>query len=168
MENIILNPDYAQMAQYIGGAAAALIMLAFVIQKFISLWKVDSTEMSVLTLMHTELERMSSHNTALSVALGEFQKEVLTLNKQIHKLTVENTSLGTALVDLQKEVLILNKQIHRLTVENQQLHTEVALLNKEIGRLQTTLNKDSQEQIVKQIKSTVAKTVSPIKSNKVE
>lgn len=99
------------IAEYAAIAVSALLMLAFVLQKFLNSWKKDAAESSVLALMHTELERMSEQNTKLSVELGT----------------------------LQSEVIKLNKELRLLTSENQRLHAEVATLTGEVTRLQSTL-----------------------------
>lgn len=99
------------LAPYVGGTALALIAFLFILKKFIVGWKLDNAEASVLTLMHTELERMSAQNTQLSVELG----------------------------NLQSDILKLNRQLRDLSFENQQLHSEVSALTTEISRLQHTL-----------------------------
>lgn len=99
------------IAEYAAIAVSAIIMLAFLMQKFLNSWKKDVAESNVLVLMHTELERMSTQNTKLSTELGA----------------------------LQAEVIKLNKELRTLTSENQRLHTEVATLTGEVTRLQSTL-----------------------------
>lgn len=101
------------IAQYATAAVAALIMLAFLLQKFLNSWKTDKAEASVLNLMHNELSRMSDQNTKLSLELG----------------------------NLQEEVIKLNKELRVLTAENQRLHLEVATLTGEVSRLQSMLRK---------------------------
>jgi peptidoglycan hydrolase CwlO-like protein len=102
------------LSQVLVGGTAGIIGLAFAIQKLLAGWKESSTENSVMTLMHTELERMSKHNTKLSVELNKLQIEVVTLNQELRKLTAEN----------------------------QQLHSEVAALTAEVTRLQTIIAQD--------------------------
>lgn len=106
-----MAPDTSTIAQYAGGLAASLFAFAFLLQKFLTGWKSDKAENSVLTLMHSELERMSEQNTKLSVELGK----------------------------LQHEVIELNKELRVLTTENQRLHSEVAALTAEISRLHSML-----------------------------
>ena len=107
---MILGP-HTSIAEYATMAVAALVMLAFLLQKFLNSWKTDKAEASVLTLMHNELERMSEQNTKLSTELGA----------------------------LQIEVIKLNQELRLLTTENQRLHSEVAALTGEVTRLQALL-----------------------------
>jgi seryl-tRNA synthetase len=95
------------LLQLIGGGLASIFAVLFLMQKFITGFKTEKTENSILNLMHQELERMSEQNTKLSVELG----------------------------NLQQEVIELNQQIRNLTAENQQLHTEIARLTLEISKL---------------------------------
>lgn len=107
-----MNPtETYTIAQYAGMIAASLVGTAFLLQKFLTGWKADKTEGSVISLMHSELERMSEQNTKLSVELGK----------------------------LQHEVIELNKQLRTLTAENQRLHAEVVVLTGEVSRLQSIL-----------------------------
>lgn len=99
------------IAEYATAAVAALVMLAFLLQKFLNSWKVNKAESSIITLMHNELARLSEQNTKLSVELGKLQEEVITLNKELRLLTTEN----------------------------QRLHSEVVALTGEVSRLQTLL-----------------------------
>lgn len=112
---MISQIDSNTIAQYAGGTTVGLLALAYVLQKFLTGWKTDKAETSVLTLMHNELERMSEQNTTLSNELGK----------------------------LQKEVISLNKELRTLTTENQRLHSEVATLTGEVSRLQRMLSKGS-------------------------
>jgi len=100
-----------QILQTSGALATGLIALAFGIQRLLKGWKETSAESSVLSMMHSELERMSQHNTVLSEELNKLQIELVTLNKELYKLTLEN----------------------------QRLHTEVASLTDEINRLKSHL-----------------------------
>lgn len=105
------------LAEYAAGIAAGLLGVAFLLQKFLVGWKSDKTESSVISLMHSELERMSEQNTKLSTELGK----------------------------LQAEVIELNKQLRTLTAENQRLHSEVATLTGEVSRLQAILQKGASD-----------------------
>lgn len=91
--------------------AAGLVVAVFAGQKVLKGWQTNSTESSVMAILHTELERMSEQNTKLALELGKLQIEVVTLNQELRKLTVEN----------------------------QQLHSEVAMLTQEVTRLQLVL-----------------------------
>ena len=109
-----MGNEASTIAQYAGGLAGALFALAFLLQKFLTGWKADKAEGSVLTMMHSELERMSEQNTKLSLELGK----------------------------LQHEVIELNKELRVLTAENQRLHSEVAALTGEVTRLHILLKKE--------------------------
>lgn len=95
------------------GMVIALIAIAFGLQKLFKSWKETNTESSVMTIMHTELERMARQNA--------------TLSKELNKL--------------QLEIVELNRELRKLTVENQRLHSEVQALTGEVTRLQLTLTK---------------------------
>lgn len=92
----------------------ALIALAFGLQKLFKTWKETNTESSVMTIMHTELERMARQNAMLSKELNKLQLEIVELNRELRKLTVEN----------------------------QRLHSEVQALTGEVTRLQLMLTKN--------------------------
>jgi predicted nuclease with TOPRIM domain len=81
------------------------------IQKLLKGWKETSTESSIISLMHKELERMAAHNKILSQELAS----------------------------LQIEIVNLNRELRNLSDENQKLHKEVASLTAEVTRLQTML-----------------------------
>jgi len=100
----------------IAGSAAVLAAL-FGLQKLATNWKSSSTESSIMTIMHTELERMATHNATLATELNKLQIEIVTLNQELRKLTVEN----------------------------QQLHSEVAALTAEVTRLQIIVSQDRRE-----------------------
>lgn len=97
----------------LGPLAVAVVAVIFGIQKLFKGWKESQTESSVMTIMHTELERMARQNATLTTELNKLQIEIVTLNQELRKLTVEN----------------------------QQLHSEVAALTAEVTRLQVSLQK---------------------------
>ena len=101
--------------EFIGLALGSLVMLTMYLKKFTNVWKKTDAETSIISLMRTELERMSQQNMTLQVELNK----------------------------LQTEVIGLNKELRNLTVENQKLHAEVAALTGEITRLQLLLNSRS-------------------------
>ena len=59
--------------------------------------------------MHTELERMSEQNTALSTELGRLHTEVITLSQELRKLTFENQRLQTEVCALTEEISIFKR-----------------------------------------------------------
>ena len=100
-----------QILEASGAIAVSLVAIAFGIQKLLKGWKETSAESNVLTLMHSELERMSTQNS--------------TLSKELNKL--------------QLELVALNKELYNLSIENQRLHSEVSRLTTEINRLKPML-----------------------------
>lgn len=107
----MLTDDPSIIAKYASGTAVSILALAYGLQKLINGFKTGTAESSILTLMHSELERMSAQNANLSMELGR----------------------------LQVEVIALNTQLRALTAENQRLHSEVGSLTTEVSRLQHTL-----------------------------
>lgn len=85
-------------------AVIALVTLAFGIQKLVTTWQKDNAEESIVTLMHSELERMSKHNSVLAVELQKLQIEVIALNQQLRDLSVENQKLHVEVMSLTSEV----------------------------------------------------------------
>lgn len=104
--------DSTSLPQTLAGIAATVVVVLVAGQKILKGWKETSTESSVMSILHTELERMSTQNTKLATELSKLQLEVVNLNKELRKLTVEN----------------------------QQLHSEVTTLTQEVNRLQTILS----------------------------
>lgn len=96
------SPD--ELIQTLMMLAVAIIAGLFVFKKLIKDWLSTDTESRIIKIMHTELERMSEQNTALSLELGRLHTEVIALNTELQKLTVENQRLQTEVVALTKEV----------------------------------------------------------------
>jgi predicted nuclease with TOPRIM domain len=107
------STDAYLIAQWAAGGAAGLVAIAIFLQKFLNSWKESKAENSILSILHTELERMA----------------------------VQNTIMGTELGKLQLEIIQLNKELRLLTEENQRLHSEVTALTGEVARLQAILLK---------------------------
>jgi peptidoglycan hydrolase CwlO-like protein len=59
--------------------------------------------------MHSELERMSEQNTALSTELGRLHNEVINLSQELQKLTFENQRLQTEVCALTEEISIFKR-----------------------------------------------------------
>jgi len=102
--NLTGSYDFAQI---FGFLIVTMAVIALGIQSIMKIWKSGSTESSLLTLMHTELERMSGQNSTLSGEIGKLQIELIKLSGQLTKLTLENQKL-------QEEVSILNQETTRL------------------------------------------------------
>ena len=97
-----LHPE--TLIQALSAVALAIIAVMFGIQKMLKHWQTTDAENSIIKIMHTELERMSQQNTALSVELGRLHNEVIALNRQLQKLSVENQRLQTEVIALTHEV----------------------------------------------------------------
>lgn len=113
------STDAYSIAQLAAGGAAGLVAIAIFLQKFLTSWRETKAENSVLSILHTELERMAEQNTKLSLELGK----------------------------LQTEIIQLNKGLRVLTEENQRLHSEVTALTSEVARLQAILKQGAQSGI---------------------
>jgi regulator of replication initiation timing len=100
-----------ELTQLIAAAGVGLLAFAYAIQKFLGAWQQNRTEVSITSLMHTELERMSDQNTKLSIELGKLQEEMIRLNKQLRILTEENQRLHIEVVSLTNEVGRLQKML---------------------------------------------------------
>ena len=105
------NPD--SFIQVLGMLALAIITLFVGVNKLLKGWQNDSTETSIIKLMHTELERLSKQNTELSIELGRLHTEVIALNKQLQQLTVENQLLQNEVISLTREVSRLQTVLHK-------------------------------------------------------
>lgn len=92
------------LIQTISIVALAVVAFSVGIQKLLKDWKSTSAETNIITLMHTELERMSQQNGVLSTELNRLQQEMITLNNQLSQLCVENQLLQTEVVALTDEV----------------------------------------------------------------
>lgn len=107
------------LIQTVSLVALAVVAFSVGIQKLLKDWKSTHAETSVITLMHTELERMSEQNGLLSTELNRLQQEMIVLNTQLSQLCVENQRLQTEVVALTDEVsklrvsdaLIANKKV---------------------------------------------------------
>lgn len=99
------------ITEIVTAVAAGIFGLVLGAQKIMKGWKETATESNIISIMHTELERMSQQNTRLAEELNK----------------------------LQIEIISLNKELRNLTSENQRLHIEVSSLTAEVGRLQLML-----------------------------
>ena len=92
------------LIQTVSLVALAVVAFSVGIQKLLKDWKSTNAETSVITLMHTELERMSQQNGLLANELNRLQQEVVLLNAQLSQLCIENQQLQTEVVALTQEV----------------------------------------------------------------
>jgi len=103
------------ITEVITAVGIALIGIVVGLQKLMKGWKETSIESNILSIMHTELERMAEQNTKLAIELNK----------------------------LQSEIIALNQELRNLTSENQRLHIEVSSLTSEVGRLQLVLSQSN-------------------------
>jgi len=99
------------LIQTISLIALAVVAFSVGLQKLLKEWKTTGAETSVITLMHTELERMSEQNGVLSKELNRLQQEMIVLNNQLSQLCIENQRL-------QAEVVTLTDELSRFRTEN--------------------------------------------------
>ena len=85
----------------------AVIAIFIGTQKLLKEWKSNSAESNIITLMHTELDRMSEQNTALSTELGKLHTQIILLSQELQKLTLENQQLQAEVIALTKEISAL-------------------------------------------------------------
>ena len=100
----MLESNFEQNLQAVSLVALAVMGVFIGAQKILKNWRSTEAETSIITLMHTELERMSEQNTKLSIELGRLHSEIIALNTELQKLTVENQRLQTEVCALTQEV----------------------------------------------------------------
>lgn len=100
----MLDSNFEQFLHGTSLVAIAIIAVLVGAQKILKNWRSTEAETSIISLMHTELERMSEQNTKLSVELGRLHSEIIALNTELQKLTVENQNLRTEVCALTLEV----------------------------------------------------------------
>jgi predicted nuclease with TOPRIM domain len=93
-----------QAVQGLGMVALAVIAVFIGAQKILKDWRGTAAETNIITLMHTELDRMSQQNTQLSMELGRLHSEIITLNQELQKLTLENQRLQLEVIALTAEI----------------------------------------------------------------
>ena len=87
------NTPHGGLVENIGIIAVSIIGGIFGIQKLLNGWKGNNAESSIITLMRSELERMSAQNTTLSNEISRLHTEIMNLNKELQKLAEENQHL---------------------------------------------------------------------------
>lgn len=92
------------VAEYAAVIAFGLFGLVFGIQKLLKGWKETGAESSIITLMHQELERLSSQNKILLTELSSLQTEIIKLNRELRTMSDENQKLHAEVVMLSAEV----------------------------------------------------------------
>jgi chromosome segregation ATPase len=92
------------LIQTLSMVALAVIALSVGIQKLMKDWKSTSAETNIISLMHTELERLSTQNGILSTELNRLQQEMIKLNAQLAQLCTDNQLLQTEVIALTDEI----------------------------------------------------------------
>ena len=98
----------SSISEWISAGLLALIGLAIGIQALVKNWKANTTESSLLNMMHDELARMSLQNTVLSQEIGKLQIELINLSTQLTTLTIENQNLQIEVANLNREIVRLH------------------------------------------------------------
>lgn len=106
--------------QTISLLSVALIALVIGVQKLVRDWRTTNAESDIISIMHKEIERMSSQNITLSTTLGKLQEEIIELNKQISKLNIENNRLQEEISVLTLELNSFKKLANLVTREDKQ------------------------------------------------
>lgn len=104
----MLDINLDELTKSFGIVGLAVIAVFVGAQKLLKDWRSTGAETNIITLMHTELERMSEQNTALSTELGRLHLEVIALSQELQKLTVENQRLQAEVIALTNEIGQLN------------------------------------------------------------
>lgn len=92
------------LIQTLSLVALAIIALSVGIQKLLKDWKSTNAETNIISIMHTELERLSTQNTVLSTELNRLQQEMIKLNAQLAQLCIDNQILQAEVVTLTDEI----------------------------------------------------------------
>lgn len=88
-----MDTENQGVLQTVSLLSVALIALVMGVQKLIRDWRTTKAESDIISIMHKEIERMSTQNSTLSIELGKLQEEIIELNNQISKLNIENNRL---------------------------------------------------------------------------
>ena len=99
-----MDSENQGVLQTVSLLSVALIALVMGVQKLIRDWRTTKAESDIISIMHKEIERMSTQNSTLSVTLGKLQEEIIELNKQISNLNIENNKLREEISALTLEV----------------------------------------------------------------
>lgn len=106
--------DAETLTKLVAAATVGIVSVALGLQQVMKRWKSTSAETSVLTLLHTELERMSAQNSLLSGYVNTLQLEANKINMQLGKLQLENQKLHGEVVTLTREVVRLRSSFPRI------------------------------------------------------
>ena len=104
MESTIPNT----LSEWLTTGLLAIAGLAVGLQLLLKSWRSNNTESALLSMMHDELERMSSQNSVLSQEVGKLQIEIVKLSTQLTELTLENQKLQGEINNLNREIIRLH------------------------------------------------------------
>ena len=114
----MINIDPNGITETLSIIGLSIIAIVFGYKKLTKDWKADGAESSIITLMHIELERMSTQNTSLSKEIGRLHEQIIALNKQLQGLHIENQRLQLEVVALTKEISELKSSVIMKGKEN--------------------------------------------------
>ncbi len=107
------NIDTDSITKLVLGGIAGIGGLSLGVQQLVKRWKSTGAETSVLTMLHTELERMSTQNGILSGYVNSLQLEANRISLELGKLQLENQKLHVEIVSLTNEVIRLRTALHQ-------------------------------------------------------
>jgi len=93
------------VGEIVGAMGIGIVTLALGAQQIIKRWKTTNSETTVLTLLHSELERMATQNKLLSSYVNALQLEAVKINAELGKLQVENQKLHREVICLTNELI---------------------------------------------------------------
>lgn len=103
----------SSLGEVVGVIGVSIVSLAFGAQQLVKRWKTTDAENSVLTLLHTELERMAVQNKLLSSYVNALQHEAIKINSELGKLQIENQKLHAEVICLTQEIISLQKALNK-------------------------------------------------------
>lgn len=101
------------VGEMVAAVGVGIVSLAFGAQQLLKRWKTTSAENTVLTLLHSELERMATQNKLLSSYVNALQLEAAKINSELGKLQVENQKLHTEVICLTNELIAVRRALNK-------------------------------------------------------
>ena len=103
--------DWEYLGKLAGGGVAAVITASLAFQQVFKRWKGNEAEISIMQMLHSELERMSVQNKVLSEYVNKLQLEANQINLQLGELQIENKKLNAEVACLTLEVVKLRSAL---------------------------------------------------------
>lgn len=113
----------SSLGEMVGVIGISIVSLAFGAQQLVKRWKTTGAENSVLTMLHSELERMATQNKLLSSYVHALQIEAAQINSELGKMQVENRKLHTEVLILTNELINVRKALNNKTGLNNETIT---------------------------------------------